>query len=82
MNICNYITNYLIKKNIILNDDKEVYAYGLFVILYNSFLVLNAKFTIIRIGNRNSIPIIVASVWSNTPCIPNFFFVIAVPPSS
>ena len=41
MNICNYITNYLIKKNIILTDDKEVYAYGLFVILYNSFLVFD-----------------------------------------
>ncbi len=41
MNICNYIANYLIKKNIILGGDKEIYMYGLFVILYNSFLVFD-----------------------------------------
>lgn len=41
MNICNYITNYLIKKNIILSEDKEIYLYGLFVIFYNSFLIFN-----------------------------------------
>ena len=41
MSICNYIANYLIKKNIILDGDKEIYVYGLFVILYNSFLVLD-----------------------------------------
>lgn len=41
MNICNYIANYLIRKNVILADDKDVYAYGLFVILYNSFLIFD-----------------------------------------
>lgn len=41
MNICNYFINYLIEKEIILDDDKDVYTYGLFVLLYNSFLVTN-----------------------------------------
>lgn len=41
MNICNYFINYLIEKEIILDEDKDIYKYGLFVILYNSFLVIN-----------------------------------------
>ncbi|WP_370772736.1 accessory gene regulator B family protein [Faecalibacillus intestinalis] len=41
MIICNKITNFLINKNIISINDREIYIYGLFVILYNAFLLVN-----------------------------------------
>lgn len=44
MNICNKITNYLIKKEIIQKEDKDIYLYGIFVLLYNLLLILNILF--------------------------------------
>ena len=41
MIICNKITNFLINKNIISINDRDIYNYGLFVILYNTFLLIN-----------------------------------------
>lgn len=41
MIICNKITNFLINKNIISINDRDIYIYGLFVILYNAFLLVN-----------------------------------------
>ena len=44
MIICDKITTLLINKNIISVTDKDIYNYGLFVILYNTFLLVNIIF--------------------------------------
>lgn len=41
MKISNNLTNFLIRNGIILDEDREIYDYGFFVLLYNSFLVIN-----------------------------------------
>ena len=37
----NNIVNIFIKNNIINKDDADIYRYGLFVILYNGFLIID-----------------------------------------
>ncbi|MCB8569027.1 accessory gene regulator B family protein [Faecalibacillus faecis] len=41
MTICNKITLFLIKREIISNSDIDIFNYGIFVILYNMFLIFN-----------------------------------------
>lgn len=41
MKCINTITNYLMSRNIIETTDRDIYNYGLFVLLYNSFLLLD-----------------------------------------
>lgn len=44
MSITNKIVNYLINNDIISTQERNIYEYGTFVFLYNSFLVLNILF--------------------------------------
>lgn len=41
MKICKKITNQLVHLNIIKSDDKDIYEYGLFVIIFNSIIILS-----------------------------------------
>ena len=41
MLVINKMVDYLICKNIISSEFKDIYIYGLFVLFYNLFLVLN-----------------------------------------
>ena len=38
------ISSILIKNNIILEEDKEIYDYGLFVLFFNSFCLISMFF--------------------------------------
>lgn len=63
MIICKYIIDILIKEKIISHNDRDVYEYGLFVILYNSFLL----FDILLIGfftNNNIFSILFLLFWT------------------
>lgn len=44
MNISKKVVKYLIRKDIIKNDDFKIYEYGTFVLLYNLFLIVNIIF--------------------------------------
>ena len=41
MVMINKFVNFLVSRKIILNDSKEIYSYGIFVLFYNLILVLN-----------------------------------------
>ena len=47
MTICNKITLFLIKREIISNSDIDIFNYGIFVILYNMFLIFNILIIVI-----------------------------------